>query len=82
MFDKAGWSRTVSPDSWFVGVTVDSALELADDVCTRPDKYAKSMISAAYRALVHHGICTEAEAFKGVAEVAKLRTRLMREAKN
>jgi hypothetical protein len=81
MYDKAGWSRTVSPDSWFAGLPINAALELADNVCSQPAKYAKSMIPAAYRALVHHGVCTEAQANVGVAEVVKIRSKLLRQQK-
>jgi hypothetical protein len=78
MYDKAGWSRTVSPDSWFAGLPIGAALERADDVLSRPDKYSKSMVPAAYRALVHHGVCTEEQASVGVAEVVKIRSKLLR----
>lgn len=76
--DKANWSRTVSPDSMFSGLHVEKVAELVDGICKKPQSVAKSVIPAAYRALVRHGICTEAEAAVGVSEVTKLRAKSMR----
>lgn len=72
------WMRVVSPDSLFTGVTHDRVLDMAQDICDRPHRYAKSMVPAVYRALVRLDVCTEAEAVFGVAEVLKLRTKLMK----
>lgn len=77
-YDPNGpWIRTVSPDSLFTGVTPDKVLDIAQNVCDRPHRYAKSVVPAAYRALVRLGVCTEAEAVVGVSEVLKLRKKLM-----
>ena len=76
--DKANWSRIVSPDSMFSGLHAEKVAELVDGICKNPQSFAKSVIPAAYRALVRHGICTEAEAAVGVSEVTKLRAKSMR----
>ena len=76
--DKANWSRIVSPDSMFSGLHAEKVAELVDGICKNPQNVAKSVIPAAYRALVRHGICTEAEAEVGVSEVTKLRAKSMR----
>ena len=76
--DKANWSRIVSPDSMFFGLHAEKVAELVEGICKNPQSVAKSVIPAAYRALVRHGICTEAEAAVGVSEVTKLRAKSMR----
>lgn len=77
-YDPSGpWIRTVSPDSLFTGVAVDKVLDIAQNICDRPHRYAKSVVPAVYRALVRLGVCTEAEAVVGVAEVLRLRKKLM-----
>ena len=73
--------RTVSPDAQFAGVTADKALNTIQHICDMPHRYAKSVVPAAYRALVRLGVCTEAEATVGVAEVLKLRAKLIRKEK-
>ena len=75
--DKANWSRTVSPDSMFSGLHAGKVAEMVDGICKNPQNFAKSVIPAAYRALVRHGICTEAEATIGISEVTKFRAKLM-----
>jgi len=81
-YDPNGpWMRVVSPDSLFIGLTADKALDTAQHICDRPHRYAKSVVPAVYRALVRLGVCTEAEAVVGVADVLKLRTKLMRKEK-
>jgi len=77
-YDPNGpWIRTVSSDSLFTGVTPDRVLDMAQHICDRPHRYAKDMVPAVYRALVRLSVCTEAEAVVGVAEVLKLRKKLM-----
>jgi hypothetical protein len=81
MMDRNGpGARTVSPDSLFAGLTLDQVMDTVDDICSRPHRYVKSMIPAAYRALVRFGACTEDEATAGISIVLKLRTKLMRAA--
>ena len=78
-FDPNGpWIRVVSSDSLFTGVTPDRVLDMAQNICDRPHRYAKSMVPAVYRALVRLSVCTEAEAVVGVSEVLKLRKKLLR----
>lgn len=77
-YDPNGpWIRTVSPDSLFTGATADKVLDIAQHICDRPHRYAKSVVPAVYRALVRLSVCTEAEAVVGVSEVLKLRKKLM-----
>jgi hypothetical protein len=61
----------------FSGLHAGKVAELVDGICKNPQNFSKSVIPAAYRALVRQGICTEAEAAVGVFEVTKLRTKLM-----
>lgn len=78
-YDPNGpWIRVVSADSLFTGVTPDKVLDMAQNICDRPHRYAKSTVPAVYRALVRLGVCTEAEAVVGVSEVLKLRKKLLR----
>ena len=78
-YDPNGpWIRVVSSDSLFTGVTPDRVLDMAQNICDRPHRYAKSTVPAVYRALIRLGVCTEAEAVVGVSEVLKLRKKVLR----
>jgi hypothetical protein len=61
----------------FSGLHAGKVAEMVDGICKNPQNFAKSVIPAAYRALVRHGICTEAEATIGISEVTKFRAKLM-----
>ena len=71
------FSNVVSPDSVFIGLDIDRLLGTFDQIIKNPHCHSKSTVPAVYRALVRLGAVTEDEAAVGVAEVLKLRAKLM-----
>jgi hypothetical protein len=71
------WIRTVSPDSVFCKLDIDALLAAFDQIIKNPHHCAKDMVPAVYRALVRFDVVTEAEAAVGVAQILKLRTKLL-----